>query len=70
MLIVAQRILKLIRQHPFEYKGAKLPITVSFGAAGLQPQMAVVDFVNAADDALFRAKMAGGNRCGIAGAKG
>jgi diguanylate cyclase len=67
--LVAGRILKAVRQHPFsELVDWKNPITVSIGVAGL-PNLKIshaFQLVSAADIALIRAKQKGRNQVDIA----
>lgn len=66
MLVVAQRLLTLVRGHTFAFEGKTLPVTVSLGVANYQPQQSISDFVAAADEALYRAKQGGRNRFEVA----
>lgn len=58
----SERLLEVLRHHPFKYENRPLPITVSIGVAALGADMNLSDFVRAADEALYRAKQKGKNR--------
>jgi diguanylate cyclase (GGDEF)-like protein len=65
--IVAERILDLVRSHPFTWEGGQIPISLSMGLAELSPEMSLADFVKAADEALYEAKQKGKNRVAVVG---
>jgi diguanylate cyclase (GGDEF)-like protein len=57
-LVIAERIRRAVEASPWKHR----PVTVSAGAATLDPHMeSFVDLVNAADKALYEAKSAGRN---------
>jgi diguanylate cyclase (GGDEF)-like protein len=58
----AERLLEVLRSHPFVYEGHEIPLTLSVGIAVLNPEMNLSDFVRSADEALYRAKQKGRNR--------
>ncbi len=64
-LVQAERIRSAIAEHPFPADGAQdgKRLTVSLGAASLTSQMqGIKDLIQAADEALYRAKAGGRNR--------
>ncbi|RLT99228.1 MAG: GGDEF domain-containing protein [Ketobacter sp.] len=65
---VAEKVRLAVAAMGFSFKGQVIPITVSLGVVGLQPQpgMSVTDFVDAADNALYAAKHTGRNRSVLA----
>ncbi|MEE2732594.1 MAG: diguanylate cyclase [Pseudomonadota bacterium] len=65
---VAEKVRLAVAGMGFSFKGTVIPITVSLGVVGLQPQpgMSVTDFVDAADNALYAAKHTGRNRSVLA----
>ena len=67
---IAEKIRREVEQMRFSYRETLLPITVSLGVVGLLPDQrrSVVDFVDAADNALYSAKHSGRNRSVMAGA--
>lgn len=66
MLVVAQRIVALIRAHEFVYDGKKIVVTASLGVANFHSKQSITDFIAAADEALYRAKQAGRDRYDVA----
>lgn len=65
-LVLAEKLRQGVAQMAFEYRGAVLPVTVSCGIAEFE-QGATPDVTfEHADQALYRAKQAGRNRCVIA----
>jgi two-component system, cell cycle response regulator len=63
--LLAERLRRLIAQSPLARAGQDCRVTVSIGVAGLTPRMSMEDLIQAADEALYRAKEAGKNRsCG------
>lgn len=66
--LVAQRLRQLVESHQFEIaddygKRRNIPITISIGVAGLAPACdSKEQFIQAADQALYRAKEEGRNR--------
>ena len=66
---LAERVRRAIQETPFEAKAAVIPVTASLGVAvsnGNAPE-AFEDPVRRAEEALYRAKKLGRNRCEIAG---
>lgn len=59
----AQRALKAVAQHPFEYEGREVRVTISLGLAEVMPSDDSATFVRRADEALYLSKSAGRN-CG------
>ena len=68
-LVVAARIIALIRGSKFTFENKEVKVTISMGVAGFLPNMNVTDFVSAADSALYDAKQKGKDRYEIASAK-
>jgi diguanylate cyclase (GGDEF)-like protein len=62
--VLADRIRKVIEDHPFDSDGLRLPVTISLGIAEAPDSSikTVEEFVAAADAALYRAKSRGRNR--------
>jgi diguanylate cyclase (GGDEF)-like protein len=61
--IVADKVLKVVRDTPFKVDGSELSITVSVGAATFPEHGdSMTDLMRAADRALYRAKREGRNR--------
>ena len=59
----AEIVRAMIEEHRFAFDGAEIPITVSIGVGGFDPDMGRPnDILRAADEALYRAKNAGRNR--------
>lgn len=71
-LLVAERLRQTIAQHRFEHQGLRIPVTVSIGLASLTPNVCDTpqDLVQAADEALYRAKHEGRNRTVVAPLEG
>ncbi|MFZ5449384.1 MAG: diguanylate cyclase [Thermodesulfobacteriota bacterium] len=64
-VLLAERLRRLIAQSPLNQAGPGQRVTLSIGAAELQPGMSTEDLIKSADNALYRAKEAGKNRiCG------
>lgn len=61
-LAVAQRLIDAVRKHEFLFHDKRLPVTVSVGVAQFRAGMSVVQLIEAADGALYRAKQGGKNR--------
>jgi diguanylate cyclase (GGDEF)-like protein len=62
---VAERLRQLVEQHPFEFDGQRLRLTISLGLAatgGTNP-VSVEELIRRADEKLFEAKRGGRNRC-------
>ncbi len=59
---VAQRLIDAVRRHEFLFHDKRLPVTVSVGVAQFRAGMSVVQLIEAADGALYRAKQDGKNR--------
>lgn len=65
-LVLAEKLRQSVAQMAFEYRGTALPVTISCGIAEFE-QGATPDVTfERADQALYRAKQAGRNRCVIA----
>ena len=60
--IFCERICRAVASEPFQVVGGQIDVTVSIGLADFQPEMSSEAFVQAADEALYRAKRAGRNR--------
>jgi two-component system cell cycle response regulator len=59
---IAETLRTLVATHPFPIEAQRLTVTVSIGAAALQPNMQFADLYQAADEMLYRAKEQGRNR--------
>lgn len=59
---IAERVRLAVADEPFIIDGTRRSVTCSLGVAALSPGMTVHAFVDAADQALFRAKRSGKNR--------
>lgn len=59
---IAERVRLAVADEPFIIGGTRRAVTCSLGVAALSPGMTVHSFVDAADQALFRAKRSGKNR--------
>jgi two-component system cell cycle response regulator len=59
---IAETLRTLVATHPFPIEAQRLAVTVSIGAAALQPNMQFVDLYRAADEMLYRAKEQGRNQ--------
>jgi len=66
---VAERLRTAIASRGIASEGAELQVTASFGVSALSAAMpeSIDDLVRAADEALYRAKLAGRNRVELAG---
>jgi diguanylate cyclase (GGDEF)-like protein len=59
---IAEKARRMVEQHPFEFAGTKIPLTISLGASELSPMAAdPMNFIRAADDKLYEAKGSGRN---------
>lgn len=64
-LSAAERLCRVLPEHPLEVSGETLRLTASFGVAELSPYAEVQDVLKHADLAAYRAKAEGRNRvCG------
>jgi diguanylate cyclase (GGDEF)-like protein len=62
-VFLADKLRKLIEQHPFVFEGKRIPVTFSAGVALLEAsQDSALAFIKAADARLYEAKRAGRNR--------
>jgi diguanylate cyclase (GGDEF)-like protein len=60
---LAEKLRKAVADHRFRFEGKVLQVTVSLGVADLTGELTdPLDFLRAADQALYRAKKAGRNR--------
>ena len=68
---IAERLRKKITALKLKYKKQQITPTVSFGIASFQrgERISVDELIRRADNALYRAKSAGKNRCHVAGRK-
>lgn len=64
--IIAERLRVQIAQTPLRIDDLEIPLTVSIGAVELMASMDAGTLVQQADSAMYRAKLAGGNRVEIA----
>ena len=57
----AESIRRIMRSAPFDYQGVEFPVTVSLGVASVdrEPTVAMDQFIQRADDALYEAKRRG-----------
>ncbi|MHB8875470.1 MAG: diguanylate cyclase [Myxococcaceae bacterium] len=59
----AEKLRKLIEDHPFEFESKDIPVTVSIGVADMTGDMTEpLQFIKVADANLYKAKKAGRNR--------
>jgi diguanylate cyclase (GGDEF)-like protein len=59
---IAEKSRRMVERHVFEFAGARIPLTISLGAAELSPMAAdPMNLIRAADDKLYEAKNAGRN---------
>ena len=63
---VAERVRSGIGSAPFATTAGDIELTVSIGLASVRPGWGVVEVIDRADHALYRAKEAGRNRCAAA----
>jgi diguanylate cyclase len=61
----AEKLRALVETCPFQYREARVPITVSCGVAEFLPGDTAEQVFDRADRALYRAKQAGRNRCEV-----
>jgi two-component system cell cycle response regulator len=59
---IAETLRTMVATHPFPIETQRLTVTVSLGAAALQPHMQSSDIYRAADEMLYRAKSEGRNK--------
>ena len=59
---LAERLLQKVRERVIVHEGTRLQVTASFGVAGLGATEELAMLIEAADKALYAAKMAGRNR--------
>lgn len=64
--IFAERIRECVEKDPVETDADSVPVTISMGCASYQPNEAMSEFINRADEALYRAKELGRNRVEVA----
>ena len=60
----AEKMRKLIENHPFIYEGKKIPVTISLGLASftMDNYKSTSEFIKVADDFLYKAKQSGRNK--------
>lgn len=63
---VARRLVAGVAKHAFAWEGRPIPVTISAGLAGYRTGMTPQDLLQAADQALLRAKQQGKNRFVVA----
>lgn len=56
-----------VESEVFEFRGERIPVTISMGVALFEPEMTREDLIQRADEQLYRAKRAGRNVVVIAG---
>ena len=59
---IADRLCRLISETRFEFEGAVIPVTASFGAVQVHPNDSLEDALAAVDEAMYRAKKNGRNQ--------
>jgi len=66
---VAERLREKVSKQNIIYKNANISLTMSFGVASLplENKLSSEALIKQADDALYRAKGLGRNRCCVAG---
>ena len=64
--VIAERIRTLIHSHDVSYKGGKLNVSVSIGAAQITKNDSLSSFFDRADSALYSAKNCGRNQVSLA----
>ena len=64
--IFAERIRVAVEEKPVETDAQAVPVTISMGCASYQPNETMTEFINRADEALYRAKELGRNRVEVA----
>lgn len=69
-IVAADKLLKAVEQCEFHYQNAKVNITISGGLAQLRKDDTSETLFQRADDAMYRAKEAGRNRCLVEEAAG
>lgn len=62
--IFAERLRKLVENHPFKFEEKRVPVTVSIGAASAESEnySTPLELIKVADEYLYRAKQNGRNR--------
>ncbi len=60
--IVAEKLLKMVRDYNFTYDGGSIPITFSGGYTTSHESVSIEELIKEADDFLYRAKEEGRNR--------
>jgi diguanylate cyclase (GGDEF)-like protein len=68
-LSVVRRLMGSVQGARCLHEGRRLPLSISVGVAFFKPEMTAAQFVEAADQALYRAKQAGKNRFAVLGEK-
>ena len=62
-VFLADKLRKIVEQHPFVFEGKRIPVTFSAGVADLEAgQDSALAFINAADARLYEAKHRGRNQ--------
>jgi diguanylate cyclase (GGDEF)-like protein len=59
---IAEQLRQLIKDHPFEFEGERIPVSASIGAAQLAPGHDPMNLIKAADVKLYDAKRSGRDR--------
>lgn len=62
---LAENLRYRVEQHPFQFQGEPIRVTISIGAAQLEEEMTSTDLITAADTKLYEAKRSGRNRVAI-----
>ncbi|MFH1465825.1 MAG: tetratricopeptide repeat-containing diguanylate cyclase [Pseudomonadota bacterium] len=69
-MFVAEKMRRCIQDHPFEYRGERIVVTMTFGVCGWDPAMTVDECVRLVDEALYKGKRTGKNCVASAAAVG
>lgn len=60
--LLAETLRERVAEHQFVFQGEEILVTISMGAAALEPDMVSTDLIKAADEKLYEAKRGGRNR--------
>jgi len=59
--ILAEKVRKLVSETKFEFKGKKLPVSLTFGVSEYKPKLSLDECITKADKALYEGKRKGKN---------